>query len=399
MNADQLSSVLTEALKALPNPQVEGLWLNIRAYEANLGGSKADGQIIALISALRSESELEVFNGSFLHVVPNGAHAVEFWHLAVWLIRRASTVGPAQAVEDLRTYLDSTELACEVVLAISGFAPEKPTSLGRGISFLPWQDVRNSSQKQSVHERSFSAFPPQLLNSALVCERAVVKRYIPQSEFNYGLNEYGNNVDERDLHDAFMCLALSGPYSPQILASWVTAPVWAPVISGSMWLPTQEGFAVGSQIPLDKCNAAADLLKAFGAVSGTLDSRIRLVMQRLLRAMRRTTSVDSAIDLGICLEALFLGDKQDDRGKISFRLSTRAARFLGMSESDRRRIFDLVGGLYKMRSIAVHTGALDPQFRKRPVQEFLNEGFEIVATTLRRYVIGGEPNWDQVLFG
>jgi hypothetical protein len=122
-------------------------------------------------------------------------------------------------------------------------------------------------------------------------------------------------------------------------------------------------------------------------------------MQRLNRAMRRVVPVDASIDLGIALEALFLAAMPDDRGEITFRLKTRAARFLAIDEADRRNVSILVGDLYSMRSSAVHTGAVGSMIRGRPVQEILEEGYSLTADTIRRFITHGEPNWNTVMFG
>jgi hypothetical protein len=121
-------------------------------------------------------------------------------------------------------------------------------------------------------------------------------------------------------------------------------------------------------------------------------------MQRLNRAMRRGVPVDASSDLGIALEGLFLADMPEERGELTFRLRTRAARFLAGTEVDRKKIFTLVGDLYGMRSSAVHTGAVSATIRGQPVQQTLENGYALTADAIRRFVMHGEPNWDTVMF-
>jgi hypothetical protein len=142
------------------------------------------------------------------------------------------------------------------------------------------------------------------------------------------------------------------------------------------------------------------LFEAFRSATAQFQAHLRLVMQRLIRAMRRVTQVDAAIDLGIALEALYLSDMQDDRGELSFRLRIRSARLLGVTEADRKRISDLMRDIYGLRSIAVHTGAVpDAVSRNRPVQQVLQQGFCLAAETAGRFILRGEPSWDKVIFG
>lgn len=119
--------------------------------------------------------------------------------------------------------------------------------------------------------------------------------------------------------------------------------------------------------------------------------------------MRRGIPVDAAdaaIDLGIALEVLYLGGTgSEGLGELTFRLRIRAARFLGTDEADKKRLFNLVGDLYRLRSKAVHEGKLAPDKPGgRSTKEMLSEGYAIAAETVRRFITDQEPNWDKVMF-
>jgi hypothetical protein len=118
-------------------------------------------------------------------------------------------------------------------------------------------------------------------------------------------------------------------------------------------------------------------------------------MERL-NQMAEKGVVDAAIDLGIALETLYLNDSGDDRGELTFRMKIRSARFLGRGEEDRQRIFDLVGELYTLRSVAVHKGKLPTKYTVRSVRELLDKGFDLGIQTVRRFISEGSPNWNEV---
>lgn len=113
--------------------------------------------------------------------------------------------------------------------------------------------------------------------------------------------------------------------------------------------------------------------------------------------MRRLSPVDAAIDLGIVLETLFLQDRSDERAELTFRLQVRAARYLAADPQERRRIYTLVGNLYKLRSKATHRGRVGEKIRGVPVQDLLDQGFGLAAVTLGRLISTGDPDWDQVI--
>jgi hypothetical protein len=401
MDKKRLHAVLEEALKAAPAPAASRVLLHMWMHDAHSGSLRADPRATSLLEALRSEPELKLFDGTTLHVLSIAAQSIEYWHLAAWLVARAQIAGSKQALEDLSHYLEASEIPCEVAVVFSGLEPQDSYDMGHGISLIPWNALRESSQKRSVHERAQMELPFNFPAGALVRDHSTKKIYVSQADFQQNFAKYSTSasVDATELYDSLMCLALVGPSGPQILASWVTVPVWTPFAGGSMELPRQEGFTVGRKLSPDDCTLGRKLFEAFCLASAPFQTRLRLVMQRLVRAMRRVTPVDAAIDLGLSLEGLYLSDMQDDRGELSFRLRTRSARLLGSTEADRKRIFDLMRDIYGLRSSAVHTGAVDAMCRGRPVAEVIQEGVSLAAETVRRFIVSGEPSWDKVMFG
>ena len=247
-------------------------------------------------------------------------------------------------------------------------------------------------------ERLYMGWSHPSTVGALVREHTIKKSYVSEAAYQQDSEKYNPPpVDTSELEDAFMCLALVGPYGPHILASWISEPVWAPVRSGVTMFPLSEGFGRGSEISADECSQARDLFAAFCMRNKQLQARLRLAGQRLLRAMRRVTPVDASIELGIALEVLYL---KDSNGELSFRLKTRAARFLGTTEAERKDISTLVGDIYNLRSKAVHTGSVEQKpVHGRTVQQVLQEGFRLTAKTIRLFITSGEPDWGQVMFG
>jgi hypothetical protein len=400
MDKKRLCTVIEEALKTAPTPAASRQMLHMWMYDAYSGSTRADIHAVNLLEALRLEQELKVFDGTMLHVLSIASQCVEYWHLGAWLISRAQSVSSNQAVEDLSHYLKASDIPYEVAVVFSGLEPQGSYDMGRGISLIPWADLRDSLQKQSLHERFVMELPFNFPTGALVREHKTKKIYVSQTEYQQNFAKYTtSSVDATDLHDGLMCLALVGPSSPQVLASWVTVPAWTPIVAGSMQLFGLEGFSIVQKISAEGCKQGIQLFNGFCSAPTPFQSRLRLVMQRLIRAMRRGAPVDAAIDLGISLEGLFLSDMQDDRGELSFRLRVRSARFLRGTEPERNRISDLMRDIYKLRSIAVHTGSVDALFRGRPVQELLQQGFSLAAETARRFITDGEPNWDKVMFG
>ncbi len=193
-----------------------------------------------------------------------------------------------------------------------------------------------------------------------------------------------------------LCLGLFGPTAPVLLAAWLEAPEWAPMISGSLSLPFVEGPRRGRPLPETAVAEGSRLLSNWLDLSEERRMELRVPMQRLNSAMRRPSQVDSAIDLGIALESIFL---PDGRGALTFRLRVRAARWLGSTPGERRRLSTVVGELYAVRSKAVHEGRAPDRVHQRETRELLEEGYELTARALLALITKGAPDWDAVTYG
>jgi hypothetical protein len=401
MNTKKLIEVLEAAVAAAPPAESPKVLMNMWMYDAESGSRRAVHEAVDLLAALKAEPELKVFDGKTLQVLSISASTIEFWHLGAWLILRTRSVGARGALRNLARYLRASVIPVEVAVVFSGLQPESACKIGRNISLLPWSDLKNSAQKQAVHAHFVMQLPFNVPTAALVRQHPSQKSYVSQSDYQKNIDKYHARagLDATELHDCLMCLALVGPSAPQVLASWISVPDWVPIISTSFSLPALEGFSVTRKLSAVESRQGRRLFANFGSLTNVLQARLRLVMQRLLRAMRRGQPVDAAIDLGISLEALYLSDMGDDPGELSFRLRTRCARLLGNSQLEREEIFRVMGQIYGLRSKAVHTGIVPPVFKGKSTQDLLDKGFDVTARTVRGFIAKGEPNWEQITFG
>ena len=99
------------------------------------------------------------------------------------------------------------------------------------------------------------------------------------------------------------------PFATEVLVSWLDPPPWAPVMGVGYSTPPLEGRRRHDVWTDEHCRAAPKLFETFRSLSAETKDALRLPLQRLSMAMRRLSNVDSAIDLGIALEALFLNDQ------------------------------------------------------------------------------------------
>ena len=393
MNEQAIIRGVHSALDAIGASAKSELDLAVLLHHAEHEPQKVDNRLSGLLGILREDPELKIFDGA-MQVLPNQASRVDYCWLGRWLLRRGSEVGVEQAVADLKRYIETSAIPYLLTFALSGIEVGEPCNLGRGVSLLPWEQVPESVQKQSIHEKFLMTADFRWPTAAMVREETLAKIHIHGAE----VEKYMIPLDDTDLRDATLCISLCGPTAPFILASWLAPPPWAPVMTGGYSMPFPEGKPRHGKWPQLYSSEASQLFQTFAALPDARKDLLRLVMQRLNSAMRRLSNVDSAIDLGIALESLFLDDMDEARGEMTFRLRFRASRFMGKSRTERLHLYKLVGDLYSARSSAIHSGRVSSTMQGRPTDKILEEGYRLTADTVKRCIINGQPDWTTVLF-
>jgi hypothetical protein len=353
---------------------------------------KYEPTIGSLIESLHSQDELQIFNGKML-VIAGSATRMEISNLAAWLFRRGKEVGSVQAVSDLIQYIESDKIPFRLTYGLRGLKVKYRCELGSGISLLSWLDIPESYHKSTVFNNLISSGGVKWPTAALVQEILLPKVHTSQNEYKL------TPIDDVATRDAILCIAVSGPFSSEILVTWLDPPQWAPTMGVEYSLPHSYGHAQDNVWTSEHCQIATKLFSDFKALTEDKKDALRLPMQRLTMAVRRSSKVDSAIDLGIALESLFLNDLSDDRGELTFRLKLRVAKYMEKEITKREEVFRLIGDLYTLRSIAIHTGRVPDALRSRDISEILNNGYSLVADAIRRFVKSGIPNWMDVQLG
>lgn len=386
-----LRRLLTEALPHTPPATSKDFALAILLQEADAGRITAHPSVTALLECLRKDPALEIFHGR-TQIFRDVGKGVTHVFLAEWLLGRAGTVGVNQAVEDLRRYLGTERLPCHSTVAVGGIEIDRAFDLGHGMQLVPWKDVWNSRTKRAVDQaetfhRSFYDPDCALLREV---ELPRVHVHYTDTSFHFQSRDVGTETD------LLLCLGLPGPTAPVLLASWLEPPEWAPMITGSLSMPFVEGPGKAKPFPETAVVEGSRVFSNWLGLSEERRLELRVPMQRLNSAMRRASLVDSAIDLGIALESIFLRDGQ---GALTFRLRVRAARWLGSTPEERRRLSATVGDLYAVRSRAVHEGRVPDAIHQRTTKELLEAGYELTARALVALISKGDPDWDAVTYG
>jgi hypothetical protein len=190
------------------------------------------------------------------------------------------------------------------------------------------------------------------------------------------------------------------------VAHWISAAPGVPLWSSFGWASWSHLNAI-RPFATAAGNEASIIaaIKAWEAFPARLKPRVKISLERLNRGLAASLSVDCAIDIGVSLEALLLGDLQpNDQISLAFRL--RGAWLLGADPLDRKELARHFNAIYSCRSAAVHGGTLPSDSYsvdsvKVPADEFMmNHARRLAARAVLRIIeLGDIPDWSGLLLG
>jgi len=388
---------LSAAVGAAPNCDSHGFDLTLLIHNLEQKTEKQEHPIANLISLIKSEPCFEQFDGRMVTTEQGVTVRVSYADLTEWLINRARKESAAQALDDLIRYMESEMIPVHRAVAVGGIKVVGQHDLGEGLKLIPYDELTECADKRFLSERFINRMPSP---TAILLKSAETKRlHIHAEELVSQKQNLSHLAHYQDIDDAILCLGLFGPTAPHPLAKWILLPDWAFTPVHSYSTPYEGEFFIPRQIPADAPVRTKQLLTTWNSMGNQHKAELRLAMERLNRAMRSASLVDSAIDLGIALESLFLNDQNSDRGELTFRLRVRAARWLGQDLEERKKLEITLSDLYNCRSKAVHTGRVPNEVRKRPTRELLEDGYRYASSAILRMILEGKPNWHDITFG
>src|SRR5213596_985534 len=138
-----LARLLAEALPHTPPRTWRDHALTVLLQESDAGRHTPHSSVDVLLDSLRGDPDLGLFHRR-MQVVATVGHTITHVFLAEWLLGRARTVGPEQAVSDLQRYLTTELLPFRAIAAVGGIKTDRAYDLGQGIQLVPWNEITPS---------------------------------------------------------------------------------------------------------------------------------------------------------------------------------------------------------------------------------------------------------------
>jgi hypothetical protein len=360
------------------------------------------------VEYLKENPELEIFNGTMMQFA-NAAHRIEIDDLWRWLLRKAVNFGVEVAVDKLEEYCALDRVPGYSILVINGLEVNSALDLSDGISLIPIADLPLSLNKKWLLNKErksvctmISLFREEHSKAALILKTFGSK---PIKSNGIETVPCANETMFSKLEDACFCLTLLEKCSPTPFIFWWEPEEWTPclpIINGSSNSFKEDDFINRSLFKLTDsklCQRAQKIHQLFSGLSDKAKLQLRVPLERLNFAKRKSRPVNAAIDLGMAFEALFLQESSPS-AQLSLALRLRAAWLLGENGQDRKSKFDLFKWFYTCRSIAVHSGQLDQKIKGIPINTdvvikgSIQEAARAIEIIMQR---GGYPDWDSLV--
>ncbi len=365
---------------------------------------------------LRTQPALEIFNNKSFNLGGGSWSGVSHESLIQWLLYSANKSGLDNVFARLEKYLSIDYTPAEEVLAISGVVVDNPTKLTDEIELVPFESLPPSLFKSRFDPATvFPNLPAghtvdHAMSHAYKPPTAALRRRVELKPRVRNSQSHLEKLPPRDnaLFDACECLTLLVRCSPLPIVHSYELDSWIPCygfLSTGWSAPIHDVLnSRYCQLSSDQLVSASSICKKFLELDRDVRERLRVPIQRLNQARRRSDIADKAIELGIAFEALLLGDS-GQKEQISFMFRLRGAWFLGENTADRLCLLETFKRIYELRSAAVHEGKLKPMVKIKnqgdiDASSFLAQAEDLCTRSILKIVeLGKFPDWAKIILG
>jgi len=369
-----------------------------------------------LLSLISGDPDFDCFNGRMWNQ-GRGYVRVELKTILNWLLYMTNKVDVETALSALTKFSKIKYMPVQEFLAISGVAVSRSIELGEAVRLVPFNDIPSSFAKESLDPAlmkpeflvKFGISPGVFTFLNHVPPKAVIiKAAKVEPKYKSPSDNLGDFLSvSAELYEICECITLISSAAPLPIVNWVTMDEWVPCSGfvGGGFSP--EIVEVKDKTIIDLTDNQLYELKALYGQFCSLDqktrNRLRIPIQRLNQARRRTNIADKAIDIGVALEALYLND-HSSKDQISFTFRLRAAWYLGDNHEHRKELIENFNKIYGCRSKAVHTGKLDEYTKmkrgKIKTADLLNKADVLCVQSILRIINDSNyPNWETLILG
>lgn len=349
-----------------------------------------------LISLLEQNKDFEKFNNK-MQQLGSSANRVYLKDLAVWLTVRSYKVGVKQAIIEVKNYCSEKEVTVYVVMLLLNIRPDESFTFSNGVQIVNEKSIPSQRITKDIwHNLVNSPLPFPNVQSVLIhpLKHEVIHENNPDlSQTNKVI--YDNyDIVIKKMEDVKECLILSrNLYGVHSMAHGIIAPDNLPFISKSSgwYLESLKSPSFSPHLLKIELENANKFLQSFEKLDSKLKEKLKVSIERLNSYCARSTIVEQSVSLRTCLESVFLDD--GNKEQLRYRLSLRAALYLGKDLEDRKKIMNIMKKTYDITSTAVHEGRLKEKQLKEI--KLLDETAILVRKAIIKILVEGKKiDWE-----
>ena len=336
----------------------------------------------------------------------NGFHVNE---LLEHLIDVSLVRGAEYAANDFYECVKKSTIGIKAITMIDGAKTEDVIEISEGISLVP-------IPKDSRELPPYILVPPDINYSGYLGGTLIIVDQLVSPVFARPLDSSTTDFlapfdqsTASDEHPDFsveeFCIALSLSINHIVEeVSW-----WSYIDPDQVYavnalrnsLAYAPGKILGSSKPSIEVNKkdiqeAVSLYVARKSLSQKVARKLRVPIDRWIKSKMNENGVDTFINLGTALESLYLRDI-NAQGEVGFKLSLRAAWYLGNDAQERIALKKDFSKIYELRSKAVHSGILKESYVP---PKFTERAQELCLKSITKIIQNGEfPDWNQLVMG
>lgn len=357
---------------------------------------------IELSAAIDALPEMGCRKGLMIRI-GSSSFAIQSHMLGEALILRSLRDGYRKALNDLNAFFSSEDIGYSEIALLGGISVSERINLWNNFYICPPEEVpvaefqkkhyESKSDIRNLFTGKFDFSDLKMVGAALIREKCTntkfVKPLIPSE-----IIQPTNNVP--------LLLTLVGPSSPIIYRHFfeLNNDEFLKGIVPDAFSWSSEETRVTSHVPLVRSDfdEFSEIVTKFEGLPERERAHLVVSLHRLNEAVRHTSPVDKALDLGIALESLLLsGKREKEQLTLQFRL--RGAWLLGRTGARRSALYKQFRQLYELRSLAAHTGTISAK-KGGSIDDVLAQGQLVCADAIKEVIRrGGYPDWDSLLVG
>lgn len=339
------------------------------------------------------------------------------------LIRLAVVDGASEAARAFANSISASSCTFCRFFLLTGVSVSRPFEVFEGVTLIP---LPNSISELPPHvpdiptesDRSEGVCLPDLPGKTMVRVEYDVQPIFhrpaehytlqsgPDRHFTISLRYKG--APAPDLNALCQALAVVGRCHVQSVLTWTSLLDYEVFDLSGFWGIGASGY--GSQLPPQGFDDLVQLTDSHLQTIRTLYAgltqlptdtwqRLRVPIDRWVKAMAEDNPIDQIIDLGIALECLYVPDSQ---GEVSFRFALHGAWHLGRHKEERQALRAELKEIYLARSDVVHTGRLRGK-RAKPsfdVSRLVARAQDVCWQGITSVIEGGTiPDWNDLVLG